>query len=151
MEGRPFSGCHFLGSGFFGFWVVYTQKVNMILRWKLLLQYSVNVTSFKHLNTSRQVVPPDAIFWVLDFWVLGSGKYFEFPRTPFLAREFPRTLANFTEPKKSQRVCASAVVLCRSCIQRVCASAEHNTTTVRWLIFLSSIFFTFLPRTSITF
>jgi hypothetical protein len=31
-----------------------------------------------------------------------------------LAREFPRTLANFTEPKKSQRVCASA---------------EHNTTT----------------------
>jgi hypothetical protein len=28
----------------------------------------------------------DAIFWVLDFWVLGSGNYFEFPRTPFLAR-----------------------------------------------------------------
>jgi hypothetical protein len=58
------SGCHFLGSGFFGFWVL--------------------------------------------------GIILNFPEPPFLAREFPRTLANFPEPKKSPRVCASA---------------EHNTTT----------------------
>jgi hypothetical protein len=46
-----------------------------------------------------------AIFWVLDFlgsgffgfWVLGI--ILNFPEPPFLAREFPRTLANFTEPK----------------------------------------------------
>jgi hypothetical protein len=42
-----------------------------------------------------------SIFWVLDFWVLGSGNYFEFPITPFLSFKFPRTLTIFTEPKKT--------------------------------------------------
>jgi hypothetical protein len=91
-------------------------------------------------------------FWI--FWVLGSGNYFEFPRTPFFWRaNFPEPSRISQNPKKAsvsaqaqnttrlrrvvslthtaclrkRRTQHDYVVLCRSRIQRVCASAEHNT------------------------
>jgi hypothetical protein len=78
-------GCHFLGSGFFGFWVL--------------------------------------------------GIILNFPEPPFFGAQISQNPREFHRTQKKpaclrkRRTQHDYVVLCRSRIQRVCASAEHNTTT----------------------
>jgi hypothetical protein len=55
-------------------------------------------------------------FWI--FWVLGSGNYFEFPRTPFFWR------ANFTEPSRISQNPKKASV----------SAQAQNTTRLRRVV-----------------
>jgi hypothetical protein len=76
-----------------------------------------------------------AIFWVLDF--LGSGFWELFwisQNLLFWRVNFPEPSRISQNPKKAsvsaqaQSTTHDYVMLCRSRIQRVCASTEHNTT-----------------------